>query len=167
MPQRLTRDTKNALLGGVAAGMGEYFGVDPVLVRLVFVLLAFMSGIGVLAYVVCWVIMPRKDEPDTAPAGPGGASDAAPASTPADRVTEGLKQAGERVAAELRKVAPGERRSRVIAGVILIVLGAVFLLDRMWWWHWPAWMRLGNLWPVILMALGASILWQAARGKRT
>ena len=157
MPRRLTRDTQHAVLGGVAAGLGEYFGVDPALVRLVFVLLAFLSGVGVLGYVVCWVIMPRKDAPGGAPAG-------AAAPTPADRVAAEMQEAGERIAEGLRGVARGEKRSRVVAGVILIGLGAVFLLDQMWWWHWPSWLRPGNLWPVILMIIGASIIWQAARG---
>ena len=52
MNRRLTRDTKNAVLGGVAAGFANYFGVDPVLARIVFIALAFLNGFGVVAYVV-------------------------------------------------------------------------------------------------------------------
>lgn len=157
MAQRLTRDTQHAVVAGVAAGLGEYFGVDPVLARLVFVLLAFMSGVGVIGYLVCWVIMPRKDEPAGAPAG---------APTPAGRVAAEVQEAGERIAEGLRSAGRGEKRSRVVAGAILIGLGMVFLTDQMWWWRWPSWLRPGNVWPVIVMIIGASIIWQAARGTR-
>ena len=50
------------MLGGVAAGFGDYFDVDPVLVRLGFVLLTFATaGIGILFYIICWVIMPDDE----------------------------------------------------------------------------------------------------------
>src|SRR5258705_9241080 len=58
--RRLTRDTKRAVLGGVAAGLANYFGVDPVLVRLVLIALAFLNGFGLAAYVVGWLIIPRE-----------------------------------------------------------------------------------------------------------
>jgi phage shock protein PspC (stress-responsive transcriptional regulator) len=151
MPRRLTRDPKNAALGGVAAGLGDYFGVDPVLARLVFVLLALMNGVGVVAYVVCWLVMPRRDQT--------GAD-----ATPADRVADEVRKAGERLADEIRSVGPVERRGRVAAGAMLIVLGALFLLDRVWVWHWPHWLRPATLWPIVLMIIGASIIWQALRG---
>ena len=57
------------------------------------------------------------------------------------------------------------RRGRVVAGSILIALGALFLLDRLSWLHWPHWARLANLWPVILIAVGASLILEAARGR--
>ena len=72
MTRRLTRDTKNAVLGGVAAGFANYFCVDPVLVRLAFILLVFLNGFGLLAYVVGWVIMPRAER-DAGAAGTAGA----------------------------------------------------------------------------------------------
>lgn len=56
-------------------------------------------------------------------------------------------------------------RGRMVAGTILIVLGVLFLLDRLSWWHWPQWARLSNLWPLILIAVGVSIILEAARGR--
>jgi phage shock protein PspC (stress-responsive transcriptional regulator) len=161
MPRRLTRDTGHAVLGGVAAGLAEYFGVDPVLARLVFILLAMLNGFGLIAYVICWVVMPRREE-----AGDGaGREPTRSGAAPVDRVVEKVREAGERLADEFRRMEPGERRGRVLAGAILIGLGAVFLLDRLPWWHWPQWARLASLWPVILIVVGASIIWQAFHGK--
>jgi phage shock protein C len=61
MPQRtLYRSREERMLAGVCGGIGEYFAVDPTLVRLVFVLLAVFSGVGVLAYVVLWIVVPEE-----------------------------------------------------------------------------------------------------------
>ena len=164
MTRLLTRDTKNAVLGGVAAGFANYFGVDPVLARLVFILLAFLNGFGLVAYAVGWVIMPRDGGAADA-AAPGPSGGAAPGGTPADRIVEKLREAGERVASEMQRLPADGRRGRVVAGMILIVLGVLFLLDRFAFWRWPDWARLANLWPVILIAVGASLILEAARNR--
>src|SRR2546427_11583321 len=103
MARRLTRDTKNAVLGGVAAGFANYIGVDPVLARLVFILLAFLNGFGLVAYAVGWVIMPRDGGAADA-AAPGPSSGAAPGGTPADRIVEKLREAGGRGASEVPRL---------------------------------------------------------------
>lgn len=52
---------KDSMLFGVCAGLGEYFGVDPTVVRLLWVLLTLISfGAGVLFYLIAWIIIPRK-----------------------------------------------------------------------------------------------------------
>lgn len=57
--KRLFRDPDSKLLGGVCSGLGAYFGVDPVWLRLAFVLLVWMGGSGVLLYVILWVVIPE------------------------------------------------------------------------------------------------------------
>ena len=61
MEKRLTKSKSNRMLFGVCGGLGEYFGVDPTLVRLVFVLLALVDGIGIVLYIILAIIMPRED----------------------------------------------------------------------------------------------------------
>jgi phage shock protein PspC (stress-responsive transcriptional regulator) len=59
---RLTRSTHDRVLTGVAGGLGEYFAVDPTIVRLVWVLAAFLTGgAAILIYLAFWLIMPRAD----------------------------------------------------------------------------------------------------------
>lgn len=62
--RRLTRSRTNGVIGGVCAGLAEYFGVDVVLVRLIFVLLSIAGAIigGVIVYVAAWFIMPEGTE---------------------------------------------------------------------------------------------------------
>lgn len=57
-PRRLLRDTDNALLGGVASGLGLYFGIDPLIFRLVFVALTLLGGLGILLYLLLWILVP-------------------------------------------------------------------------------------------------------------
>ena len=58
--KRLYRNAKEGKLGGVCAGLGEYFNLDPVILRLAFILLIFAGG-GI-AYLVAWIIVPEKIE---------------------------------------------------------------------------------------------------------
>ena len=74
MGKRLYRSTMNRLLGGVCGGLGEYFDVDPVLIRIVVVLLMLAPGIGVWAYLAAWIIIPKRSvglAPESAAPSPG------------------------------------------------------------------------------------------------
>lgn len=57
---RLYRSGKERILGGVCGGLGEYFDVDPVIFRLLFVALAFAGGLGIILYIIAWIIIPRN-----------------------------------------------------------------------------------------------------------
>ncbi|MBX2947330.1 MAG: PspC domain-containing protein [Cyclobacteriaceae bacterium] len=60
--RQFMRDQKRKILGGVCAGLGNYFNVDPVWIRLLFALLTFAYGIILIAYVVLWIIVPGSDD---------------------------------------------------------------------------------------------------------
>jgi len=60
-PKRLFRDTDHAMLAGVSAGLAAYIGVDPLIVRLIFVLLTISGGAGVLVYILLWVLVPAAE----------------------------------------------------------------------------------------------------------
>ena len=59
-PKRLTRSKTDRMVAGVAGGIAQYTGVDPVLVRIVFVILALFGGGGLLLYLICWLLMPEE-----------------------------------------------------------------------------------------------------------
>lgn len=58
----LFRSVTNRKVAGVAGGLGEYFGVDPILFRIAFVLLAIGGGSGILIYLVMWLIVPERTD---------------------------------------------------------------------------------------------------------
>lgn len=57
--KRLTRSATNRTLAGVCAGIGEYFGIDPTLVRIGWVVFCLLGGSGILAYILCALIIPE------------------------------------------------------------------------------------------------------------
>lgn len=58
--KRFTRDASNKKLGGVCSGIARYFGVDPVLMRAIFLVALICFGVGVLAYLVLWLLMSEE-----------------------------------------------------------------------------------------------------------
>ena len=63
-PRRLRRSSKDRVLLGVAGGIGRYFDIDPVLVRIGFAISIFFGGIGILAYLLLAIFVPTDGEPD-------------------------------------------------------------------------------------------------------
>ena len=59
MKKQLYRSNTNSMIAGVCGGIGEYFDVDPTLIRLAAVVLFFAGAVGLLAYLLAWVIVPR------------------------------------------------------------------------------------------------------------
>ncbi|MBN2612779.1 MAG: PspC domain-containing protein [Bacteroidales bacterium] len=56
--KRIYRDPDNRVLGGVCAGLGAYFNIDPVIFRIIIVILTPFGGAGLLIYIVLWIIIP-------------------------------------------------------------------------------------------------------------
>jgi phage shock protein C len=83
---QLTRSETDKKIGGVAGGMAAYFGLDPTLVRVAWVIVGLMAW-GILAYVILWIVLPK---------GPG--------STPAVRLAEERFARGEITAEDLQRI---------------------------------------------------------------
>jgi phage shock protein C len=66
-PRRLERNMYRKRIAGVCAGFADYFGMDPAVMRLIWVAVAIFTGISLVAYPICWLVMPRSDERAFAP----------------------------------------------------------------------------------------------------
>jgi phage shock protein PspC (stress-responsive transcriptional regulator) len=112
------------VIAGVAGGLGEYTGIDPVLFRVLFAVLTLFGGSGILLYVVAWLFMPAEDE-QVSPAesllhrGPGGSNRARDAAAAGALVVAGLVLAGVLALGDARDLA-----------LVLIVVGGAFFLVR-------------------------------------
>ena len=62
--RRLHRSRTNHIIGGVCGGLGDYFDLDPVLVRLIWLILILFGGVGLFLYLIAWVIIPVESESD-------------------------------------------------------------------------------------------------------
>lgn len=136
MNKRLQRPPDKAMIGGVCAGIADYFEVDPTWLRLLAVLLIFASGFGLVAYVVAWIVIPRGALVESA----GGNSVIAPGTQPS-----------------VRQVTPS-RGMGFIPGIILILLGMVFLFDELFWWFdWD------YVWPLLIVGAGVLMIFHSLK----
>lgn len=58
--KRLYRSRNNKIIGGVCGGIGEYLNIDPIMIRLVWGILFFIGGTGLLGYLIAWIIIPER-----------------------------------------------------------------------------------------------------------
>ncbi len=58
MTRHLYRNTREAMVGGVCAGLADYLNLDPTIVRLIFILMALLGGHGILVYLILWLVVP-------------------------------------------------------------------------------------------------------------
>ena len=161
-PKRLYRSSRERILGGVAGGIGDYFDIDPTLVRLAWILLAFAGGVGILGYLVAWIIIPEapwRSRPPGEEREPGGRAAVGEQPTAAGTAGQG-GEAGAASAAGNAVYEEGERHYRYgsnsgawIFGAVLVGLGFLLLLRNLWpiLWRIP-------FWPVILILVGALLL---------
>lgn len=134
----LRRSRSDRILGGVCAGLAEFFGIDPLLIRLVFVVVTLAQGAGVLVYVLLWILMPEEGV-ENPPAG----------SQAVKSGFEGMRQDVEQAADHLRAGAP-YRQSAWLGG-LLILAGAYLLAVNAGLFRWWDWTVAG---PVVLIVLG-------------
>ncbi|WP_125608214.1 PspC domain-containing protein [Lapidilactobacillus bayanensis] len=59
MNKRLSRSTTDRKIAGVAGGLGEYFGIDSTIIRIIFAFLFIFAGTGFIAYIILWILMPE------------------------------------------------------------------------------------------------------------
>lgn len=145
MQRRLYRSKDNRMLDGVCAGLGDYFEVDPTLVRVGFIVLLFFNGIGLIAYIILALIVPREPVPAGSVGQPLKESANESAQT-AENLGERMEQVlNARPAESTPRPADHSVAPRTLLGGVLVILGAILLLRNLniWWmiphmWLWPA-----------------------------
>ncbi len=60
MKKKLYRSRENKMVAGVCAGIADYLELDPTIIRLAWVIAIFGAGVGVLGYIIAWIIMPER-----------------------------------------------------------------------------------------------------------
>ena len=150
------------ILGGVCSGLGAGLPVDPLWIRIAFVLLALVQGLGVFLYVVLWIVMPEH-----AGAEPSARSRFGSMMGDIRRVWHdlrsqfgGARHAGPSAPAEgfaspANQVNSTRRNPSAALGLILVVVGILFLADNLGLVPWNV------IWPAALIVIGVLLL---ARG---
>lgn len=140
MGKKLYRETKDRVLGGVAAGLARYLEIDVTWVRILFILVTIFGGSGFLAYLVLWIAIPEQ-----------------PFNWTVNGNTDYRVDEPEMVMPEA--VQPKKSSSMFVGGLILISLGLFFLLHE--FDLIPYWFSLGKLWPLVFIVPGLVMLLNA------
>lgn len=175
---RLYRSSTDRMLGGVCGGLGKYLEIDPLLIRLVFVLLAF-SGVSIVLYILLWLLIPNEpqaalqgqmpdqplDQPLDQMSGEAQAQSGSQFAssetirTGADEIAERARALANEVGLNNHDSRDGNRKIAVLAGVALVFWGLVALVRTLhipwlWWFNWDV------FWPVLLICAGAILIWR-------
>lgn len=144
-PKRFYRSTIDKKIAGVAGGLAEYFEIDSLLVRLIFVILALAVGGGVLIYIILWIVTPEK---------PFEMNQTQKSSTMENQQSNYGDQKPPEENQYHKSNRPDQRNhGNLIGGLVLITLGILFLADE-----FIPHISFGDLWPVILIVIGAGLL---------
>jgi phage shock protein PspC (stress-responsive transcriptional regulator) len=142
---KLYRSNTDKMIGGVCGGLGAYLNIDPLFIRLLFILLLFGSDFGFIAYLVLWILIPEEGRTY-------GFKD--------DSVGERVKSMGEDIQHAVTQPHP---QAGLIMGIGLIVVGGLLFIDRMDF-AWLQWVDLDIIWPILLI-LGGFVLLFRQRGE--
>jgi len=156
MNKKLYRSRKDYMIAGVCGGIAEYFDIDSTLVRLLTVLVVLLGGAGVVAYIIAWIVIPKNPEQ---------VSDEAfeKRENIKEKVKKGARDVIEDVKEHFESEEPSNKslkNRRIFGGIIIIVIGLIFLLNSLF--PWVGW---DKLWPLILIAVGITIMIQAFKKK--
>lgn len=151
MARKLYRSRTDSMIGGVCGGLAEYFDIDPAIVRLAAVLLVFAGGSAIIAYILAWIIIPQK--PFVLEEGPQAEGEEGEVSPPRE---EKLGKVTDKIDQKLEALHRGEPgKGKLWLGIILVLLGVIFLLNNIYIWSW---FDFDRLWPIALIIIGIIVL---------
>jgi len=163
MEKKLYRSRDDRMIAGVCGGLAEYLDVDPTLVRVATVVLAALtSGWVVVAYIVLMIVVPEEPAVQATEPPQPGQGPAEQAGQEQFRAEQGVAEMS--VPTDTTSERDDEKRpsrgGAPLAGLVLIALGVVFLLDRL-----VPGFSIARYWPVLLIILGIWIMVRPREGR--
>lgn len=136
--KKLYRSKTNRIVFGVCGGLGEYFEADPLIIRILFILLSFASGSGIIIYLILAVIIPEAK---------------------IDKKAKKNEEIAEEEPAEERKKNGNWLKStRNIIGLVLVLIGLDILFQQVFKYSFLTWINWGIVWGLIIILIGSRII---------
>jgi len=157
MPEKkLYRSFNNRIIAGICGGIGEYFDIDPVIVRLIWVVTAFMGGAGLIFYILAWIIIPegRNENPTNYTA----------RDEEVYRGTEGHQESS--YSNSTPTSSNGERKStdsssmKIFIALAFIIVGAMILFSKLLNWDFFSWKYFFG---ILFVIIGGGIIYKFFR----
>jgi phage shock protein C len=149
--QGLYRSRKDRVFGGVAGGIAHSLNADPAIVRLIFALLVIVAGGGLLLYLILWIAIPEEPfefyQESTAAGGANPINETAAPNSPNPQPYYPARH----------------NNSALIVGLILIAIGALFLIDR---FIPNIHLHFHDFWPLIVVFAGIALIASSFTGKK-
>lgn len=139
------RSEENKILAGVCGGLGEYFNVDPNIIRIIFIILTIFGGSGLIIYLVLWIILPSKLH-------------TASGKNPFQENMSEVRTKAQKFAHDIQNSVnsnPNKRPSNRLLAYGAILLGIIFLLNN---FGFNDLINFDRLWPILLILLGGAII---------
>lgn len=164
MNKKLYRDEYHKVLGGVCSGLAEYFEMDVTIIRLLFAFTFVIMGMGLITYIILWIVLPRKDYTFNNPKYNNPTVDYTvppqpnPFNTPPQPGNPfGNTQYNSSAPGFTPFAIPPKRPSNagIIFGTVLIVLGSIILVDE---FDLIPDFDFERLWPLVLLAVGVVLI---------
>jgi phage shock protein C len=146
MQKNLVRPTSGRVLAGVCAGLADWIGLDVTLVRIIFLFLGFGTGMGLLIYLVLWVVIPSASES-------------------AGSQTDWSSRAGQMRDDFIQATSSPNMDALKIFGGVLVALGVFYLVKEIRP-EWFLWANRGVLWAGALILIGMVFLYRSIRGDK-
>lgn len=146
MQKRLYRSTKDRMIAGVCGGLAEYFEIDPVIIRVLFVVITLGAGVGILGYIILWIVVPEAMIviKDSSSVGYENINQNEENNMNNNTNFEMVNQ---------EKFHKTNHSGRVFISIILILIGLLWFISNI-----VPGVDFGHLWPLTLVALGLLIL---------
>ena len=161
MNGRFYRSRKFRVIGGVAGGLAEYWHLDPVVARVLFIIVAMMTGVGVLLYIILWIIIP--EEPLTMPN--FGKEDFGNQSSSEKKEDESSNTSStgseNKYQYDYDYYKKPSGSGRTFGGIILIALGLFFLAERIF-----PYFDFEDFLPLLLIGIGLVLILNSNRKQK-
>ena len=139
MKEGISRSRQNRIIGGVASGIADYLSIEAIVVRVLFVVSVLFSGIGVLLYLIMWLVIPEeKIDPYYSMNNDNNES-----SNTSDDINFTIAH-------------DKKNDGKVIFGIVLIVIGFFFLGVEVF-----SFINFEDLFPIVLVGLGIYLVWNS------
>lgn len=145
--KKLHRSKTNKIIAGVAGGFGEYFTIDPVLFRILFVFLILWGGAGILFYLILMFIIPKED----------GQSAKETIKETASELKDRAQEMADQIKQEAQDIQhqPWWASRKHVLGVVIMLCGLIFLLNQLF----PIrFLKFNFIWPVVIMLIGFFVI---------
>lgn len=142
--KKLYRSKTNRVFFGVCGGLGEYFEVDPLIIRILFIILSFTGGSGIIIYLILAVIIPEADVEKK--------------SKKNGDVVGQTQEKAQEMAEEIKRNSNWFNNVKNIVGLVIVLVGLNVLFEQVFKYSPFSWINWGIIWGFVIIFIGSRII---------